>query len=114
MVESSDSIVKELEASTLLVQTMRAHAVPKSATKNPNGSSTKIQLHVAHSSEIPSEAKHKVIDFSEKKLQRLLKSLYSAEKRSQVADLLQKYIAGNAAVGWSAGSPIFIDIAKDK
>lgn len=93
---------------------MRVQAVPKTATKNPNGSATKIQLHVSHTCHIAPDLKYRVIDFSERKLQRILKSLFSAEKREQVARLLENYVAGRAAVGWSAGSPIFVDVNRDR
>lgn len=93
---------------------MRVSAVPKTATKNPSGSATKLQLHISHQPDIVQERGHRVYDFTEFKLKKILSGLFSAEKRVQVADLLEKYKAGKAAVGWNRSAPVFIDVLKDK
>lgn len=92
---------------------MKVHAVPKTATKNPVGSSTQLQLHIKHQADVPLEYRSRAIDFSERKLRKILTGLFSAEKRVQVADLLDRYLAGTAAVGWSRGTPIFREVTKD-
>lgn len=92
---------------------MRIEAVPKIATKNPVGSATKLQLHLSQQTDIPAEVRKKMLDFSEHKLKKIFKMLISPEKKAQVADLIEKYVAGKAAVGWNCGAPIFTEIVND-
>lgn len=86
-------------------------AMPKTATQNPVKGATDLRLHVSQSS---ISEKSKVIDFTEKKLQRILGDLYSPEKRAQVLELIEKYLSGKVAVGWNSGRPIYVDIIRDR
>lgn len=90
-----------------------ATAMPKAATKNPVNA-TKLQLHVSHRADIAPADRKALVDYTEKKLKRLLKRVFSAEKRAQIADLLEKYVAGKAAVGWLGNTPHFTELRNDK
>lgn len=91
---------------------MKASAVPKIATRNPVDGSTKLELHVAYQKDIVKDGA-KVIDFSEKKLRKILKTLFSVEKRLEVSDLIDKYVSGKTAVGWRGGAPVYVEVKKE-
>lgn len=92
---------------------MKVSAVPKIATKNPIDGSTKLELHISHQPDVQ-KGGARLIDFSERKLKKILKGLFSSEKRTQVATLIDKYVAGRAAVGWKGGAPVYVEVQKER
>lgn len=67
---------------------------------------TPLQLHVSQS-DFALDVKSKLIDLTEIKLRRLFQELKVTENKLKIHDLIQKYVAGTAVVGWSGGDPVY-------
>lgn len=66
-----------------------------------------------HKSQVPGTT-DKVIDFSEYKLQLMIKQTTDSERKVALLGLLADYRMGKIALAWEAGfRPIFVPITKD-
>ena len=85
--------------------------LPKNARVKP-GESTDFQLHKSQQT-IYSGSVRTIVDFTEYRLKRYIKSVTDDQQKLTLKQLLSDYIAGRVAIAWKRGQPIWIKISKD-
>ena len=74
----------------------------------PTGTSTEFQIHKNHMKSLTGEERESIIDFTEKKLERLVdESRDGLEKQKRIA-LLYDYTSASVAICWQSGRPHYI------
>lgn len=56
---------------------------------------------------------HKIIDYTEHRLERYAKSIHDQQQRATLFGLLERYKKGMVAVAWRNGLPIWLNVTKD-
>ena len=81
------------------------------ATRDPTGVShptlgkhTEFQLHVGGRG---------TFDLTLARLRRLVTWTFSSDERQQLESVLKRYLAGNIAVAWRDGQPIWIPVTRE-
>ena len=85
--------------------------LPKNVRIKP-GESTDFQLHKSQQT-IYSGSVRTVVDFTEYRLKKYIKSATDEQQKLTLMQLLNDYISGRVAVAWKRGQPIWIKISKD-
>lgn len=88
-----------------------ATKMPKKTKMKP-GESTDFQLHKSQLT-IFSGILRKVFDYTEYKLRKHINVVKDEQQKLTLRELLRDYIAGNVAVAWKKGQPIWIKVSKD-
>lgn len=91
----------------------------KTATRNPMQAEispetcTEFQMHRTQHPQFD-QVKHKLVDFTEHRLQRLIDKAHDVQLRSALAELLQNYRRGNVAIAWRRGKPTWLNVTREK
>lgn len=81
-------------------------------SRAPVGSCTEFQMHKSQLT-IFGGIMHKVLDFTEHKLEKYIDKIKDAQQKLVLIALLSDYTNGNVAIAWKRGQPIWIKISKD-
>lgn len=73
---------------------------------------TEFQLHKSHRT-IFTGILHKVIDYTEYRLERYAAVVTDPQQKSMLADLIDKYRKGAVAIAWRGGTPVWLPVTKD-
>jgi len=80
-----------------------------SETRIPLSECTEFQVHVSQRTPAPG-----IIDYSERKLERLHQVTIDQVKKLSLAALIEDYRSGLVALAWWRGEPVSIKVTKDK
>jgi len=83
---------------------------PKNAKIKP-GECTDFQMHKSQQTAFTG-IMHMVIDYTEHRLSRYIEKVKDAQQKLILVSLLKDYVAGNVAVAWRRGQPIWIKVSK--
>lgn len=77
------------------------------------GSCTEYQMHRTQHPQFE-QVKHKLLDFTEHRLQRLIDGTVDAQLKASLIDLLIEYRRGNVALAWKRGKPTYMKVTREK
>lgn len=84
------------------------------ATKRPSWKfgehSTEFQL---HKSQLTVFSVKCIIDYTEFKLKRFIKTVTDTQQNETLIKVLESYKRGMVAVAWKSGNPVWINVTKD-
>ena len=72
---------------------------------------TEFTLHVSQQSFF-SVSKKKLVDYTEFKLRKYMKSVSDEQQRIVIASMLVDYLNGLIAVAWRRGQPVYVKVTK--
>ena len=85
----------------------------KKLSVKPLGS-TEFQLHTSQLSLSQGFPRNRLLDFTEHKLLKLIRSARDQDRKLALLDLLAKYRKGEVAVGWEGGSkPVYTPVTRE-
>ena len=81
-------------------------------TKVKVGETTEFHLHKSQYT-IFTGILHLVADYTEYKLKKCINEAVDKQQKNVLLKLLKDYIAGNVAVAWKRGQPVWVMVSKD-
>ena len=66
-----------------------------------------------HKSQLPLNSLRSIIDYTESKLRRFLRTVSDLQQKETLKSVLEGYCKGEIAVAWKAGRPVWIHVTKD-
>ena len=91
---------------------MNKTSMAKKLTSRPNGC-TEFQLHKNVLQLSVNFTRATLIDFTEHKLRRMIKTTHDDDRRRALLELLADYQSGKVAVAWSGSNPVYVNISKE-